>query len=53
MSFELTYARRAMLGIQSEDVKTALNHLCKAIDELQRENETIKRELQTVKMRTR
>lgn len=53
MSFELTYARRAMLEIQSADVRSALEHLCKAIDELQRENETLKRDLQSLKHRIR
>lgn len=50
MSSEINYAKQAIANIDNPDIQKALNFLCKAISNLERENEALKNEIRNVRI---
>lgn len=51
MSFELTYAKRALQHIENPEIKEVFRHICKAISNLEDENRKLKDEINSVRNR--
>ena len=51
MSFHITYAKQAMLGIDDPKLCEVLGHLFEAVKELQHDNDYLKNEMQAMSLR--
>ena len=52
MSFEIHYAKQAMQSVRDENARIAFDHLCKALEEANREIKNLQTEVQRQKAYT-